>query len=148
MHALVRRRGRADELELLYGIMKRALREATERMFGPWDETLQRQMFFRSTKPEQHELVLLDGEVVGYLLIERAREAITLQRITLLPEVQKRGLGTQLIREVMTEAAAQRVPLRLQVFPDNPARRLYARLGFVEIGASETHVQMQWRPLQ
>ena len=64
----------------------------------------------------------------------------------LAPEVQKAGLGTELMRSAMAMAAEIGVPARLQVLHVNPARRLYERLGFVIHGTTETHYLMEWRP--
>ncbi|HEX8846713.1 MAG TPA: GNAT family N-acetyltransferase [Pyrinomonadaceae bacterium] len=50
--------------------------------------------------------------------------------IALLPEYRGHGIGTTLIKKLF-EAASEFYPaIALSVAPDNPARRLYERLGF------------------
>jgi predicted GNAT family acetyltransferase len=44
--------------------------------------------------------------------------------------VLNRGLGTTLLRNLQSEAAAAGKPLRIHVERFNPALRLYERLGF------------------
>ena len=45
-----------------------------------------------------------------------------------------------------TKNSAAGVPVRLQVAHDNPARRLYARLGFAPQGADDVYQAMTWSP--
>jgi ribosomal protein S18 acetylase RimI-like enzyme len=61
-----------------------------------------------------------------------------------LPEFQNRGIGTTIIQWAIDQAVATQKALRLQVFKINPARRLYERMGFIETGEKETHIQMEW----
>ena len=56
--------------------------------------------------------------------------------IALLPEYRGRGVGTQLLERMIDEARQQHpalAALSLSVSRDNPARRLYERLGFIAI---------------
>ena len=64
--------------------------------------------------------------------------------IALLEEHRNRGVGTQLLRQLLEECATRRDTLRLQVLQDNPAIWLYRRLGFVKAGADPMYVQMEW----
>jgi hypothetical protein len=50
--------------------------------------------------------------------------------IALLPQYCNRGIGTTLLRDLQSEAAAAGKPLRIHVERFNPALRLYQRLGF------------------
>lgn len=54
----------------------------------------------------------------------------------LLPEYRTRGIGAQLLRSVLREAAARRLGrIELEVYPTNCAAiRLYERVGFVHEG--------------
>ena len=71
------------------------------------------------------------GVPVGRLRVVRPGDHIYLGGIQLLPAYQSQGIGTSIVRRLMAEADAGRLPLRLEVEKDNPdARRLYVRLGF------------------
>ena len=50
--------------------------------------------------------------------------------IALLPDHRGRGIGARLLRDVLHEATAAGLPVRLSVERSNPARSLYERLGF------------------
>jgi ribosomal protein S18 acetylase RimI-like enzyme len=72
----------------------------------------------------------------------RRGHELFLGSIELAPEAQRTGIGSSIIRSVLREASQRRVPVRLQVFRQNPARRLYQRLGFHVTGETPTHVEM------
>jgi len=43
---------------------------------------------------------------------------------------QRKGIGTQVMKRLISEATAFNLPVRVDVVRINPARRLYERLGF------------------
>ena len=94
----------------------------------------------------EHSLVLEDGRPIGRLLVWRGPAEVRLVDISLLPAARGRGLGSRLLRQLMQEAAAARLPLRLQVLTTNPARRLYLRLGFRRTGGDPVYDAMEWTP--
>lgn len=92
------------------------------------------------------DLILVDGEPVGRLYVHRSSEEIHLLDIAVLAAHRNRGVGTVLVRRLMDEAAAARLPLRLHVemFNDG-ARRLYDRLGFRPVEERGVYILMEWR---
>ena len=102
---------------------------------------------FRAAFPKAEFLVVIcDGEAVGRLYRARARDNILhLLDIALLPPWRNLGIGTYLLRETMAIAVARGIPLQLQVEKANPARRLYARLGFRQIEDTGIYLRLEWR---
>jgi ribosomal protein S18 acetylase RimI-like enzyme len=66
--------------------------------------------------------------------------------ITLLPEHCGAGIGTGILRDLLAEAAAAGKPVRIHVERQNPAWRLYERLGFAPIEDKGVYYLMEWRP--
>lgn len=88
--------------------------------------------------------LLLQGDVpVGLLKVARDGLDWQLIQIQLIPELQGRGLGAELLSEVIAEADAAGATLRLTVLKANPARALYERFGFVVEGESEYQYNMR-----
>jgi ribosomal protein S18 acetylase RimI-like enzyme len=94
-----------------------------------------------------HSLILLDDQPIGRLLVARSSEWIHLVDIALLPAHRNRGIGAQLIKDLLDEAATAGLPVRLQVLKNNPAAELYERLGFRKTGESGMHFQMERPPV-
>lgn len=89
-------------------------------------------------------LVVEDDLVLGFCSLSQDRQALYIRELHLLPEHRGRGVGSWALKTLASWAAQRRLPLlRLTVFRSNPARRLYLRRGFVEVGVDECFVRMQ-----
>ncbi len=131
----------------VWRLKKITMRAYVVQTWGLWDDAFQRSHFQTNFEPANLEVIMVGGRDVGYLQCERARHEIFLANISVEPSFQNRGLGSAVIRELQAQAAATRLPIRLQVLKTNPAaRRLYARLGFSVIDETPTHTRMLWRP--
>ena len=91
-----------------------------------------------------HQIVLLDGQPIGRLLVERRTELLFAIDLALLSEHRNQGIGTVILDRLIREAADRRVPLALSVVKSNPALRLYERRGGVIDGQSATHYFLSW----
>lgn len=133
-----------EDLEFLFALLRAALGPYVEQTFGPWKDEEQRARFFESTVPATHQVIELGGRPIGCLDVRWLPDQVKLNRIFLLPAHQNRGIGTQLVREVLSKARSAGLPVRLRVFRVNhPARRFYERLAFVATGETDTHVLME-----
>ncbi len=63
--------------------------------------------------------------------------------IAVKPAHRGRGLGTVLIRSLVDQARGDHAAISLSVSVDNPARGLYARLGFEEVRIREGAITMR-----
>jgi ribosomal protein S18 acetylase RimI-like enzyme len=122
-----------------------AYRDVVERQFGHWNEEQQDSFFEAGWATAQHDIVLLDGERVGYCAIEERPDDIHVFELVIAPAAQDRGIATRLLLDVQETARRLGRPVRLGTFHANRALALYSRLGFVPIGRTPTHVLMEWR---
>ena len=76
----------------------------------------------------------------------RTDDFIRLGEFYLMPERQRRGLGTRILRHCLSLADDAGLPVCLEYLKWNPAGTLYRREGFVVIGETDIHYQMQ-RPV-
>lgn len=134
----------SEEAEL-FEIHRAAFRSHISQLWG-WDERWQRSNFAAELASSTTSAIRLDARIVGYIQLRDEGNRIYVQNIALLPDFQSRGIGTRLMKELQTKAAARGVPLELGVFRTNgPARRFYERLGFERTRDTETHTQMSWK---
>lgn len=106
---------------------------------------------YQSRFPQgEHQLVLVDEAPAGRLWVAREPEELRLVELSLLPAHRGTGVGTRLLQALQREASEIGKPLRLSVARDNPARRLYARLGFTPVADGtpdgEPYLALEWRP--
>jgi ribosomal protein S18 acetylase RimI-like enzyme len=92
------------------------------------------------------DLVLLRGSPIGRLYVARWADDLRIVDIALIPEHRGSGIGTRLIRSIFDEgdASGRRVSIHVEVF--NPARRLYERLGFVQVEERGVYLLMERLP--
>jgi ribosomal protein S18 acetylase RimI-like enzyme len=107
-----------------------------------------RKMTYAAQYPEAEDSILLDhsGEPVGRLLVNRKPDCWRIVDIAVLTKHRGRGLGTRALEECQRQAAAVGARLELQVAPQNPARRIYERLGFRTIREDAVAVEKVWSP--
>ena len=74
------------------------------------------------------------------------KDSTRLVDIALLTEHRNHGIGAQLLRDLISKCESERLPLRLQVTKNNPARHLYERLGFVLTGEDPMYYEMERKP--
>lgn len=84
------------------------------------------------------------GELIGRLYVDRWSREIRIMDIVLLPQYCGKGLGTQLLRVLMDEAATVGKSLTIHVERFNPALRLYQRLGFELLEDKGVYLLMGW----
>ena len=125
--------------EFLYRVY--ASTRTEELAVVPWD-TSQKDAFLRAQFDAQdrwyrenytratYEVIVADGEPVGRLYLHRGEAEMRIVDIALLPEHRGKGIGTELLRELLAEADAAGKRVTIHVERLNPAVRLYERLGF------------------
>jgi ribosomal protein S18 acetylase RimI-like enzyme len=106
----------------------------------------QRQWYETAYPQSDYQIAMLDGLPVGRMIVQRQPDAVTLVDISLMPEHRSRGIGGRLLRDLLDESGRQGLPVRLQVLKNNPAARLYERLGFDKTGEDQMYWHMEWRP--
>jgi ribosomal protein S18 acetylase RimI-like enzyme len=92
------------------------------------------------------DVILADGVPAGRFYVHRREREIRLMDIALLPAYRGRGIGSSLLNGLFAEAAAAGKTVTIHVEAYNPARRLYERLGFTQIGEHGIYHLMEWRP--
>lgn len=134
------------DLEDLYRIHRASMREHLERVFGPSTEEDARKHFAAWLEQGRAQVIEVDGGTVGYLEVVWTPERMELLRIVLASEHLGKGLGSAILTDLLAECAKRGVGAQLEVFPANPARRLYERFGFVASGTDGPAIVMKWNP--
>jgi GNAT superfamily N-acetyltransferase len=106
----------------------------------------QRRFFENDYQNATDEIVLIESKPAGRLILERREQEIRCVDFGLLPAFRNRGVGTTIIRNLQTEAAANNKSLRLQVIRFSRAVTLLERLGFIRTSETGSHFHMEWQP--
>jgi ribosomal protein S18 acetylase RimI-like enzyme len=84
------------------------------------------------------------GEDIGRLYIERWPSQHCIIDIALLPSHRRKGLGEALLLDLMDEAATAGKAVTIHVEKNNPAMRLYRRLGYTTEEDKGVYDLMRW----
>jgi ribosomal protein S18 acetylase RimI-like enzyme len=148
---------RIDDVDLAFLSELYASTRADEVAATGWPEEARRQFLaqqfqFQHRYYQEHYadadflLLSLQGRPIGRLYWQGWPGAASLIDISLVPPQRGRGLGSALLGLLLAQADLDGRTVDLHVEPDNPARRLYKRLGFTVAGHAGVYLRMQRRP--
>ena len=87
-------------------------------------------------------IIEAEGRAVGVVKVLQDGTTWTIDQFQVAPTHQGRGLGTLVLRAVIGDARRAGALLRLSVLKQNPAARLYARMGFRTLAESNHSYKM------
>jgi ribosomal protein S18 acetylase RimI-like enzyme len=140
------RQASGDDAPLFYSVIDRTMREFIITTWGTWNEDRVRRESHEDSRSPNAQVVLVDNTSVGVFVVERFLTHIQIEQIYLLPEYQRVGIGTALIKSLMFEAAQFKIPIRLRVMAVNSAKSFYERLGFIVTEATLEFCFMEKEP--
>ena len=146
---------RDEDHEFLYSVYASTREE--ELAVVDWSAE-QKEQFLRMQFDLQHksyqenypgasfDVILLDDVQIGRLYVDRRDDEIRVVDIALLPQSRGAGIGGQIMTDILNEARAAGKVVRIHVEYNNPAMRLYDRLGFRKIEDVGVYYLMEWAP--
>jgi len=91
-------------------------------------------------------IIECNGQRAGRLILDRAPDHFHIMDITLMPEFRGLGIGSVILREVIAEATAKQLPVRLFAYSGERALGLYHRIGFADVNDDGIHTELVWEP--
>jgi ribosomal protein S18 acetylase RimI-like enzyme len=140
------RQASTNDAPLFYSVIDQTMREFISTTWGTWNEDRVRRESHEDSRSPNAQVVLVDDTSVGVFVVERFLTHIQIEQIYLLPEYQRLGIGTALIKSLMFDAAQFKIPVRLRVMRVNPAKSFYERLGFIITEATPEFFFMEKDP--
>lgn len=89
------------------------------------------------------QIVQYDDKDVGLLKVVKEDNVWDLVQVQIHPSLQGKGVGQALVTDVLADAYKNKAAVKLSVFKQNPAKKLYDRLGFKIDSETETTYEMQ-----
>ncbi|WP_144053598.1 GNAT family N-acetyltransferase [Methylotuvimicrobium buryatense] len=128
------------DYQYCYRLTKRNMFDLFCRHWGGWASG----EFRKSFNPDHISMVVMHGRRVGYLSVKRDDCGVYIENIQLSPFLHGRGIGTEILEQLLNRHCEEAI--RLTTFSDNPARRLYERLGFIVTEREEATLRMARLP--
>ncbi|MEO6394184.1 MAG: GNAT family N-acetyltransferase [Pyrinomonadaceae bacterium] len=126
-----------DDLEFAIELNRLYMQPYRDDLPG-WTDRLGRAEMQRRWVADPYQMILVDGERVGLLVVTERDDQLILKQIELMPTHQGKGIGSEVIRDVLKQASARGLGVTLYVLRSNPAVVLYERLGFYVVEVMDT----------
>jgi N-acetylglutamate synthase-like GNAT family acetyltransferase len=117
------RKAHSSDAALILWLEEVCMREYATALWGKWHAA-------ETFDLANHEMIELQGKAQGCLATHYTPEALQLSRLYLSPNARNRGVGAQVLAEVIDRAERKQLPVTLSVLTTNPAARFYERHGF------------------
>lgn len=134
-----------DDVAFARSLYFETMRGIIERLFG-WDKDREEKNFARFFKLDEVQIITADGRDVGWIQQQISESGINLGSFYVLPAMQGRGIGTEVLRMLLERAAHESKNMILAVVKINPARQFYEKRGFRVTHEDEHKVYMSASP--
>jgi transglutaminase-like putative cysteine protease len=104
---------------------------------GRFDPERARERLRKSFYPEYTKFVVLDAQRIGFYTFRPAADFFHLDHLYVHPSYQSRGIGSHVLRHLLSQSDARQTPVRLGALRDSPSNRFYQRHGFVQTTEDE-----------
>ena len=137
---------REGDKAVIYTLYATVMKDYITEIWG-WNSEWQENDFNKHFIPCNITLVKEKKRVIGYSQIEEQESRIYLRMLLLLPEYQRQGIGSYLLKAVIEKAQRQSKAIALQVFKLNDkAIKFYWHHGFQVQGETEESFIMELLP--
>ncbi len=135
-----------NDLQLAYDIRKNALGEYVLQTWG-WDEKWQLEFHLKDFNPDILQFIECEGIKAGSIELIDEKDSYTVSGIYIIDKFQSKGIGRDVMKNIMLRAKKENKNVKLQVLKVNKrAMEFYLRLGFKQYGENETHYQYIYEP--
>ena len=138
----------ADEThkEFSYQVKKAAEGEYITSMFD-WDEGVQRDFHAKDWQQQKPDIITCEGKPIGTVATIESEDCIEVGQFFILPDYQKKGIGTHLLKSILDKADQLGKNVTLRFLKNNPVKSLYVRNGFRIVDTSEIFYYMERKPV-
>lgn len=132
-----------------------ACTRSAELALVPWsdeqrDAFLQMQFnaqhsFYHERYPDaDYKIILRDDVSVGRLYVRREKDLIHIMDLAVLPEYRNSGIGSELTRGLLDEAAESGRNVQIYVETFNPSLELFKKIGFSILQEEGINYLLEW----
>ena len=133
-----------NDISFLVSLRKKTMKQYIENTGSAYlhEEQLKRIMY----EFEFANIVVFNKNDIGLLKLKKNDELWEIIQIQILPEYQNMGLGSSILKQIISESEQQKADVKLSVLKSNPALNLYKRNGFKIINEEDISYTMRYSP--
>ena len=134
-----------SDFDFLFNLKKQNFKWYIDKIWG-WNDDEQRERLKQDLiehLTDKHIIIYNNIPIGIYALHITDNGVCFINEISILNEYQNKGIGTRILTNQLNENNNKKIRTILQVFKENPAKKLYEKLGFTIYSETETHYQME-----
>ena len=135
------RKCKLNDVQLILELKTLGMKWYIEKLFG-WDIGIQKQKTINEMNEnlDNMKVIVIDGKDMGVTTFCEFDNYCEVGLIIIHPDYQNRGIASLIINDYIRTAKAKKKRIIIKTFKENPAQRLYLRLGFNIYKTDNTHI--------
>ena len=89
------------------------------------------------------KIIVADGKDVGTTCLLEYDDYFQVGLIAIHPDYQNKGIATKILSDYIALANSKKKRIAIKTFKENPAQKLYQRLGFKIYNIDNTHLHLE-----
>ena len=138
------RKCKGSDYVFVYNLSKKNMKKYVDKYWGGWKP----EKFKKNFNKNIANTVIAEyhSKRIGFYALDIRDKKIHINDVQIIKNHRGKGLGTYLMKLIEKKALSRGIrKLELQVFKDNPAKRLYSRLGYKKIKDKKSAIIMEKR---
>ena len=134
-----------EDFNFLFELKKENFKWYVEIIWG-WQDEQQKEFLKQQLKEHMlhTKIILINNEPCGvYITYKTESGDLFIDEISVLKKYQNKGIGRKILEQQLKDNKKNKIKTLLQVYKENPAKRLYDKLGFEVCGETPTHYKME-----
>ena len=131
--------------DYLYQTKKECFKWYVEKIYGPWEDVFQLEFFKNFIKEKRNyiKVIIYNDRPIGIFTNYINEDGVDFIDLFYVDKnYQRNGIGTQILETQLLIDKKNNVNTKLQVFKENPAKKLYEKVGFKIYDETDTHYKM------
>jgi len=142
-HASLRPAKSAD-FEFAWKIYLEAVKpHITPYLHREWADDDEKRRFATIWRTDKSSIILFGDKQIGWLAFDETADEIVIENGYIVPEFQRRGIGSKIFGELLESWSTKRKPVSLSILKNAPHRLFFERLGFRATGEKDVTVSFK-----
>lgn len=131
------------DLDFLLELKRLGIKWYVDKLYG-WDDEVQKQILLNQMKDKLDfmKVIVVNGRDVGISIFCEYDEYYEVDLIIIHPDFQNKGIAGAVLRQHIKTAQDNKKRIIIKTYKENPAQKLYVRVGFNVYKTDDTHIYL------
>lgn len=132
------------DLDFILNLKELGMKWYIEKLYG-WNAEIQKTKTLEELDKylKDMKIIMIDNTDVGITTFSEFDDCFQVGLTIIHPDYQNKGIATKIISEYIDIARKKHKRIIIKTFKENPAQRLYQRLGFKIYETTDSHLLLE-----